>query len=83
MCPSCSESRDVSIYKTQIQLCAAQKRMHDIRRICVSCSDVSRPEELKCDSLDCPVYYSRVKETQRHQYEDKRAKMLLQALRAL
>jgi len=66
-----------------MQLCAAEKRVNDIRRICASCSGVSRPQELRCDSLDCPVYYSRVKETQKLQYEDKKAKAILQVLRAL
>ena len=42
-----------------------EKNVNDIERICKSCAGLSFAEEVKCDSYDCPVMYSRVRETSR------------------
>lgn len=36
--------------------------MKDISDVCRSCSGLAFGEEVRCDSRDCPVFYTRVKE---------------------
>jgi DNA polymerase zeta len=40
----------------------AEKRVRNVRDVCKSCSGLSWDEEVRCDSRDCPVFYTRVKE---------------------
>ncbi|KAK0270410.1 DNA polymerase zeta [Friedmanniomyces endolithicus] len=39
----------------------AEKKVKDLRDICRSCANLAADEEVRCDSRDCPVMYSRVK----------------------
>ncbi|KAM0717908.1 hypothetical protein Q7P37_006240 [Cladosporium fusiforme] len=39
----------------------AELRNRDLEDVCRSCAGLSFGEEVKCDSRDCPVFYSRVK----------------------
>lgn len=40
----------------------AEVKVKNILDICRSCSGLAFGEEVRCDSRDCPVFYSRVKE---------------------
>ncbi|TKA73466.1 hypothetical protein B0A55_05950 [Friedmanniomyces simplex] len=40
---------------------AAEKKVKDLQEICRSCANLAVDEEVRCDSRDCPVMYSRVK----------------------
>lgn len=39
----------------------ADSRLQSAHRICASCSSTPLAEPQRCDSLDCPVLYARVK----------------------
>ena len=39
----------------------AQRKKVGVDEVCRSCSNLSFGEEVRCDSRDCPVFYSRVK----------------------
>ncbi|KAH9828841.1 DNA polymerase type-B family [Teratosphaeria destructans] len=39
----------------------AEKKRRDLHDVCRSCADLAPGEEVRCDSRDCPVFYSRVK----------------------
>ncbi|GKZ31253.1 DNA polymerase zeta [Aspergillus brasiliensis] len=41
---------------------AAEKRVVDLQRICRSCMGVAFGDEVRCDSKDCPVFYSRTRD---------------------
>ncbi|PWY82204.1 DNA polymerase zeta catalytic subunit [Aspergillus heteromorphus CBS 117.55] len=41
---------------------AAEKRVADVHQVCRSCMGASFGEEVRCDSKDCPVFYSRVRD---------------------
>ena len=43
------------------KLRAAEKKVSDMDDVCRSCSGLAPDEEVRCDSRDCPVMYSRVK----------------------
>ena len=62
LCESCRMER------TQATLLALRAKLHkveqkatDLASVCRSCADLPWDEEVKCDSRDCPVFYSRVK----------------------
>ena len=61
LCQACSDDQSGSLYTLQNRLLAAQKKVKDIEQICRSCSGLCWSEEIKCDSKDCPVFYSRIK----------------------
>ncbi|KAK6353373.1 DNA polymerase zeta [Orbilia brochopaga] len=62
ICEACLEDVDGSVYRLQSRLARMEKSSGEIKRICWSCAGVAPGVEVACDSLDCPVYYSRVRE---------------------
>lgn len=59
----CDECRHAPAESAEALLRAehdAQARLIDLQRICASCSGTPAGERLLCDSVDCPVMYTRV-----------------------
>ncbi len=65
LCPTCLHNKPVSLFSIRSRLSIMEKNVIDIEKICRSCAGLSFSEEVKCDSYDCPVFYSRVRETGR------------------
>ena len=63
--PLCGECKDQHTQKTILalrhKLQKAERRVRDMDHVCRSCASLSWDEKVKCDSRDCPVFYSRVK----------------------
>ncbi|RMZ16634.1 hypothetical protein D0862_01149 [Hortaea werneckii] len=63
--PLCVSCRLHQAQKTMLhlrkKLQKAEKKVRDMEDVCRSCADLSAVDEIKCDSRDCPVFYSRVK----------------------
>ncbi|TKA26043.1 hypothetical protein B0A50_05555 [Salinomyces thailandicus] len=47
------------VLRRQVQ--RAEGKVRDLQDVCRSCAGLTVGEEVKCDSRDCPVFYSRVK----------------------
>ncbi|KAF8419727.1 hypothetical protein EV426DRAFT_614503 [Tirmania nivea] len=62
VCTECIMDRDTSVYKLSTQLKKSEKRNTDFHAICRSCASLTPAEEVSCDSKDCPVFYSRVRQ---------------------
>ncbi|RFU34499.1 hypothetical protein B7463_g1872, partial [Scytalidium lignicola] len=62
ICASCSENSPTSILAIQARLSDAENKVLNIQKVCQSCSGISPLEEVRCDSKDCPVFYTRVKQ---------------------
>ena len=43
----------------------AETRVKDVDSVCRSCSGLAWGEEIRCDSRDCPVFYTRTREKSR------------------
>ena len=56
------EDRDNSLYRLRSRLRKSEKRNADFHAICRSCAGLAPLEEVSCDSKDCPVFYSRVRQ---------------------
>lgn len=61
MCSRCISQPQISLLKLRSRLSYVEKRSSDTRRICQSCIGCAWGDEVRCDSQDCPVFYSRVK----------------------
>jgi DNA polymerase zeta len=62
LCHSCRHSRSQqTLLALQNKIYKAERRHRDLEDVCRSCAGLSFGEEVKCDSRDCPVFYSRVK----------------------
>lgn len=61
ICSSCMENAQSSLLTLHSRLNKADKNAFNLEKICRSCSGLVWGEEVKCDSKDCPVFYTRVR----------------------
>ncbi|KAF7960540.1 hypothetical protein EAE96_000220 [Botrytis aclada] len=80
LCPECQSDAPESMLSLQTRLNIEEKKFLDIQSICQGCSGLSPLEEVKCDSKDCPVFYTRTR--QRARLKTERA-FMVPAVRAL
>ncbi|KAK8023998.1 DNA polymerase family B [Apiospora rasikravindrae] len=71
LCVRCQGRRyaPVSIMKLQAQLAAEERKFSDVMKLCRSCAGLSPLDEVPCDSKDCPVFYTRMKQGARYRTE--------------
>jgi DNA polymerase zeta len=62
VCDKCLENQSGSLLTLQSKLNTIEKKIQDLEITCRSCSNLTPNEEIKCDSKDCPIFYSRVRE---------------------
>lgn len=43
-----------------------EQREHDVRAVCATCASLPVGDTDACESVDCPVLYSRVKAVREH-----------------
>ncbi|QSZ31047.1 hypothetical protein DSL72_000608 [Monilinia vaccinii-corymbosi] len=82
LCPQCLSNGPTSMHYLQTRLSVEEKKFLDIQSICQSCSGLSPLEEVKCDSKDCPVFYTRTRQKARLKTERAFAVPAMQALSA-
>ncbi|KAL9087982.1 MAG: hypothetical protein Q9159_003337 [Coniocarpon cinnabarinum] len=61
VCEACLAEPASSLYTMQMRLHEAQGSQEAVHKVCRSCSGLAWGEEVRCDSKDCPVFYSRVR----------------------
>ncbi|KAK1983378.1 DNA polymerase family B [Colletotrichum cereale] len=69
MCSKCQQDAPSSLFHLQLRLNQEERKYMDVVKICRSCSAMPAAEEVPCDSKDCPVFYSRVKQGARLKME--------------
>jgi DNA polymerase zeta len=65
ICPNCLTDRPVSLLSLRLRMNQVEKKALDLQRVCQSCSGISPLDEVKCDSKDCPVFYTRTRQKAR------------------
>lgn len=65
ICPKCLSRKPESLWTLRSRLKKAERKFVDIQKICQSCSGISPLDEVRCDSKDCPVFYTRTKQNAR------------------
>lgn len=61
VCDDCLEQPETSSLKLQLKVNKAELKAASLEKICRSCAGVAWGEDVKCDSKDCPVFYSRTR----------------------
>ncbi|POS86097.1 hypothetical protein EPUL_001775 [Erysiphe pulchra] len=59
ICPQCKTDLPRTLFSLQQKLNKVESKYLDILKVCQSCSGISPLEEVRCDSKDCPVFYTR------------------------
>ncbi|KAJ5918248.1 hypothetical protein N7454_010623 [Penicillium verhagenii] len=62
LCKDCLQRPHLTLLEVVSRLQRAEKRVVDLETVCRSCMGVSAIDEVSCDSLDCPVFYSRTRD---------------------
>jgi DNA polymerase zeta len=61
ICSSCLEQPHKSLLSLKSRLIMAERKAVQFDKVCRSCMGMAWGEEVKCDSKDCPVFYSRTR----------------------
>ncbi|KAI9749651.1 MAG: hypothetical protein M4579_006791 [Chaenotheca gracillima] len=62
ICPDCLADAQHSLLKLRARLVKSESKSIDVRTVCRSCSGLAFGEEVRCDSKDCPIFYTRVRQ---------------------
>jgi DNA polymerase zeta len=62
LCPACRENTPASLLMLQTRLSAEERSYQDVLTVCRTCSGLSPLEDVRCDSKDCPVFWTRTKQ---------------------
>lgn len=62
ICEDCAKAPARSLFTLRTRLHRAERRVANIEDVCRNCAGLAFGEEIKCDSRDCPVFYTRVRE---------------------
>ncbi|KAF1833799.1 DNA polymeras-like protein zeta catalytic subunit [Decorospora gaudefroyi] len=65
LCAPCLKRPAHSLLSLQYRICDRETRASQIDAVCRQCAGLPFGEEIRCDSRDCPVFYSRIKERSR------------------
>ena len=65
ICSNCWSDKTASLLALRRRLNVAEGQFLDIQRVCQSCSDLSPLDAVRCDSKDCPVFYTRMRQRAR------------------
>jgi DNA polymerase zeta len=62
LCARCAADPAATMALLQTRLNREARRYADVVKVCQSCAGFAPLEEVPCDSKDCPVFYTRVKQ---------------------
>lgn len=62
LCDVCRQDKaQDALFALRTKLRKAEKKARDMNDVCRDCADLAPADEVKCDSRDCPVFFSRLK----------------------
>ena len=61
ICARCVQKSDESLFAIQMRLSKAEMKACKLEMVCRSCANLAWGETVKCDSKDCPVFYTRTR----------------------
>ncbi|KAL3955126.1 hypothetical protein ACCO45_010689 [Purpureocillium lilacinum] len=65
LCPACRDDAPASMLALQTRLAADERSFLEVLDVCRTCSGMSPLDEVRCDSKDCPVFWTRMKQRTR------------------
>jgi DNA polymerase zeta len=63
VCHQCLQQPHISLLQLKSRLIRAERKVEDVHKVCRSCMGVAWGDTVVCDSKDCPVFYSRTRQT--------------------
>ncbi|KAI1176388.1 DNA polymerase family B [Nemania sp. FL0916] len=69
LCTRCRSDVPASVLRLQTRLNSEENKYLDVMKICQSCAGLAPLDEVSCDSKDCPVFYTRMKQGARYRAE--------------
>ena len=76
ICNICMSNAATSLLALRKRLEITEEKAVHLEKVCRSCAGLAWGEEVKCDSKDCPVFYTRT----RHMAESRSTKMVTQPI---
>ncbi|KAL2868436.1 DNA-directed DNA polymerase zeta catalytic subunit REV3 [Aspergillus lucknowensis] len=61
LCAECIQKPHISLFELVSRQWQAEQKVATLERVCRSCMGVPFGDDVKCDSLDCPVFYTRTR----------------------
>ncbi|KAF2805235.1 uncharacterized protein BDZ99DRAFT_396509 [Mytilinidion resinicola] len=65
LCAACKARPAQTLLALRMRLNQAETRVKSVEDVCRSCAGLAFGEEVRCDSRDCPVFYTRLRERAR------------------
>jgi DNA polymerase zeta len=65
LCEKCLKKPAHTLLALRYKIWHSENYAREIDRVCRECSGLAFGDEIRCDSRDCPVFYSRIKERSR------------------
>jgi DNA polymerase zeta len=65
LCAKCLKRPAHSLLSLKYRIWNGETRASNVDSVCRNCANLALGEEIKCDSRDCPVFYTRIKERSR------------------
>jgi DNA polymerase zeta len=66
LCQGCFSRAPQAMLHLRCKLAKSEKKSSMLAKVCRSCSGLGWNEDIKCDSKDCPVFYSRTRHKADH-----------------
>ncbi|KAM6535632.1 DNA polymerase zeta [Fusarium falciforme] len=63
LCPACRTNVPASLLTLQTRLSTEERRLQEVLSLCRSCAGIGPVEDVQCDSKDCPVFWTRMRQT--------------------
>jgi DNA polymerase zeta len=82
LCKRCEANAAASMVLLQGKVNNETRKYADVVKVCQSCTGMAPMEEVPCDSKDCPVFYTRVKQETRMRAERSVVEKALRRLEA-
>ncbi|KAI5464386.1 hypothetical protein BGZ63DRAFT_481699 [Mariannaea sp. PMI_226] len=80
LCRRCRTNVPASLQTLQKRVSTEERRLQDVMAICRSCSGLGPSESVSCDSKDCPVFWTRMRQNTKTLEERHASEPVIQAL---
>jgi DNA polymerase zeta len=80
LCPSCRKNIPSSLLTLQTRLTTEERRLQEVLSLCRSCSGLGPIEDVQCDSKDCPVFWTRMRQVSKTRGERNASQPVIQSL---
>ncbi|KAJ4314686.1 DNA polymerase zeta [Fusarium piperis] len=63
LCRACRANVPASLITLETRVSTEERRLEEVLSLCRSCAGIGHMEDVQCDSKDCPVFWTRMRQT--------------------